>query len=182
MVGVILLLLGIVPTHGISSSQDQNGRNFVNLGIVSAPIGEEARVPLNLTVNSQTQIGQLTSEVRFNHKWLIFKEIDLSEHLETARTQVDAKVQRDPDGDTSTLIFTISVSENGLAPPSGTVLELVFSVAEDADDTHMLTLDMEAEALTSGGSPQPIEDLEVYGGGITVLGPATLFGCFFYMH
>ena len=185
LIGTVFALLvalpGTDPLHGSLSSQGENTPVRLNLGIVSAALGAEALVPLSISLGSKTQVGQLRGEVRFPTTWLIFQRIDSSQQLEAAKSQVEVQVQTDAQANTATVTFSISIPD-GLSLPPGRLAELIFSVAEDADDTEMLILDLEAEVLSSGDSPQRIEDLEVYGGGITVLGPSTLFGCFFYMH
>lgn len=185
LIGTVFLLLvalpGTDPLHGSLPSQGENIPVRLNLGIVSAALGAEAWVPLSVSLGSGTQVGQLRGEVRYPTTWLTFQTIDSTQQLEAAQGRVEAQVQTDAQADTATVTFSISIPD-GLSLPPGTLAELIFSVAEDADDTAMLLLDLEAEALTSGDSPQRIEDLEVYGGGITVLGPSTLFGCLFYMH
>jgi len=182
-IGFLLLvaLAGRDPLHGSLPAQGENIPVRLNLGIVSAALGAEALVPLSISLGSGTQVGQLRGEVRYPTTWLTFQTIDSTQQLQAAKGQVEAQVQTDAQTDTATVRFSISNSD-GLSLPPGKLAELVFTVAEDADDTQMLMLDLKAEALSSGDSPQRIEELEVYGGGITVLGPSTLFGCFFYMH
>jgi len=150
----------------------------ITLGMVSAQPGTEVRVPLKIFSEGQVSVGKLQAKVRFNHRWLTFKAI---ETLESETVAIDCKVEKDPNSsDLSILRLEISPTQGGTSIGSDSICEILFAVAEDVPDGEMVSLEIEASAVTAGDPPEQIQGLKLESGAITVLGP--VFGCMFYMH
>ena len=80
-------------------------------------------------------------------------------------------------------VSIISVTpEPGMWIPSGTVVDLVFKVDEEAPLKAVATLEPQLQAKTAGDSPRPISAIELDSGVIFVGETTLVFTCFFYMH
>ena len=167
---------GILLTCGLALSlaQAQSGKASLELGIGVAGPGEHATVPVTLSASDPSGVGKIFFELSFPNKLLTFSSFTKGADTESLEITILTKLLESEEE--NILQVELSSSE---PIPEGTLLELLFDVAPEAEPNDEYPLKNLAQRIeTTQG-----EALEATGlkGFIIVVGEA-VFGCFFYMH
>jgi hypothetical protein len=166
----ILLACGLA----LNLAQAQSGRASLELGIGVAGPGEHATVPVILSASDPGGVGKIFFELSFPNKLLTFSSFTKGADTESLEITILTKLLESEEEN----ILQVELSSSDPIP-EGTLLELLFDVAPEAEPNDEYPLKNLAQRIeTTQGEALEATGLE---GFIIVVGDA-VFGCFFYMH
>ena len=166
------------------SVQAQNERVAVtlDLGMGQGTPGASVVIQATLKVSDSTDVGAIEIQVEFPNNLVTFQEARKAIGADASNAEVTATVE-EVEKDVEKSVAIISVTpEPGMWIPSGTVVDLVFKVDEEAPLKAVAILEPQLQAKTAGDSPRPISAIGLDSGEIFVGETTLVFSCFFYMH
>ena len=169
---------------GQQSLQAQNERVAVtlDLGMGQGTPGASVVIQATLKVSDDTDVGAIEIQVEFPNNLVTFQDARKAIGADASNAEVTATVE-EVEKDVEKSVAIISVTpEPGMWIPSGTVVDLVFKVDEEAPLKAVATLEPQLQAKTAGDSPRPISAIGLDNGEIVVGETTLVFSCFFYMH
>jgi len=186
--GAMTLVWLAVPVaaglFGTESVQAQNEPVEVtlDLGMGQGRPGASVVIQATLRVAGDTEVGAIEIRVEFPNNLVTLQEA----RKEIGAYASDAEVTSTVEGvetDLEKSVAVISVTPGpGMWIPTGTVVDLVFKVDEEAPLHAAATLEPQLRAETAGDSPRPISAIGLDDGVIFVGETTLVFSCFFYMH
>jgi hypothetical protein len=157
-------------------------RLVLDLGMGQGKPGDEVVIPATLRVADGAEVGAFTLKVSFPRALVSFEEVRKAIGAQAANAEVTSALEEPAPG-AEQASATISVTaEAGKALGSGTVVDLVFKVAEQAPLESVAALSGQILAMAAGASPAPIAPAQVDDGEVAVAETTLMFSCFFYMH
>ena len=166
------------------SVQAQSERVAVtlDLGMGQGTPGASVVIQATLKVSDDTDVGAIEIQVEFPNNLVTFQDARKAIGADASNAEVTATVE-EVEKDVEKSVAIISVTpEPGMWIPSGTVVDLVFKVDEEAPLKAVATLEPQLQAKTAGDSPRPISAIGLDNGEIVVGETTLVFSCFFYMH
>ena len=178
----IVILLGLSSLASFGAPQEAAKVSRLNLGFDKSTPGNQAYIPIILSLADGVEIGKIITEISFPTERLSFEEARRGASADSVDAQLQSAVKMDDENPDNSILEMTITSEANKAIPSGIVVHLIFQIADLAPAGEMIPLRAnKAEALTTGDSPQPV-DLAVGNGEIETLDIPVMFACFFYMH
>ena len=180
------MLLCLVSVTGSVLSQDGASSTSrpvrLDLGFGQSPPGSHVQIPLTLGLPRGTQIGSATNQITFSSRRLTFQEVREGLAAEIAEAEVTTEVRPD-EGTPENSILTVTITgKAGASIPRGVLVDLVFSISEQAQIGETLVLGNVASATSPGDSPQPLDPVTGNDGEVVIDETPVVFACFFYMH
>ncbi len=186
--GAIMLLWLAIPVAaglvgtGSVQAQDEPVEVTLDLGMGQGTPGASVVIQATLRVADDTDVGAIEIRVEFPNSLVTFQEARKAIGAEASNAEVTATVE-EVENDVEKSVAVIAVTpEPGMWFPTGTVVDLVFKVDEEAPLEAAATLEPQLQAETAGDSPRPILAIGLDDGVIFVGETTLVFSCFFYMH
>jgi len=177
----IVILLGLSSVASFGAPQEAAKVSRLNLGFDKSTPGEQAYIPIILSLADGVEIGKIITEISFPTERLSFEEARKGASADSVDAQLQSAVKMDDENPDNSILEVIVTSEANKAIPSGIVVRLIFQISDLAPTGEMIELTNRAEAFTTDDPSQPV-DLTVGNGEIETLDIPVMFACFFYMH
>ncbi len=146
----------------------------VDLGIGVAGPGEQASVPITISMTDAVQVGRIFFEISLPKKHASF--ISVVKGPAAAAADISVRTELQQKGEENTLQVELLSSR---PIPPGEFLEINFGVSKTAQPNDEFRLrNLRQEVRTVAGETVTSRGAD---GSITVVGDA-VFSCFFYMH
>ncbi len=186
LLAMALISLSLAAGAGTAVAQEEGTprRRAVrlDLGFGQSPPGSHVAIPITLTLPRGAQIGSATNEITFPTRFLSFQEARTGLAAEVAEAEVTTEVKQDDQDPQSSILKVTIEGKAGMAIPRGVLVDLVFSISEQAQLGETLVLKNAASAVSPDNPPQPIDPVTGTDGEIVIDETAIVFACFFYMH
>ncbi len=177
----IPLATGLFSTESVQA-QKEGAAVMLDVGMGQGRPGASVVIQATLKVSDDTEVGAIEIQVEFPNNLVTFQEARKAIGAYASDAEVTATVE-EVETDLEKSVAVISVTPGpGMWIPTGTVVDLVFKVDEEAPLHAAATLEPQLRAETAGDSPRPISAIGLDDGVIFVGETTLVFSCFFYMH
>ena len=135
---MLVLFSLALPFYFSAVAAQTQGQVQMILGSVSAVAGEEVSVPVELSIGTDRQVGQLSFEIQFPKNLLSFEKTDLAVGLDSATVELTARpIEKEQDPNSGFVLINLT-GKNIL--PSSSVASLVFTINMDVYEDQEVTI------------------------------------------
>ena len=183
VVGMFLCVASVTGSAAVQNEASSTDRPVrLDLGFGQSPPGSHVQIPLTLALPRGTQIGSATNQITFPTNLLSFREVRAGLSVDMAEAEVTTDVLPDKGNPENSILTVTIVGKAGAVVLRGVLVDLVFSISEQARMGETLVLKNVATARSPGDSPQQVDPVTGSDGEILIDETPVVFACFFYMH